>query len=47
VRGGEDGPQINSFTLRGEQIEYQSEEFLSVSSSAKKLRGKVTEVLEN
>ncbi|MFC0865673.1 hypothetical protein ACFHYQ_25585 [Sphaerimonospora cavernae] len=47
VRGGEDGPQINSFTLHDEQIEYQSEEFVSVSSSATKLRGRVTEVMKN
>lgn len=47
VTGVEDGPQINSFTLLGEQIEYTSEESASTSSSSAKLRAKVTEVLKD
>jgi len=45
VTGDESGPQKNTFTLRGDQVEYPSEEFASTRSSAVKLVAKVTEVL--
>lgn len=47
VTGDTSGPQKNSFTLRGEQVEYPSEEYASTRTSAVKLVAKVTEVLEN
>ncbi|MEV0386604.1 hypothetical protein [Nonomuraea sp. NPDC050643] len=43
VRGGED-PQINSFEMTGEEASFASEEFISTSSSASKLRAVVTDV---
>jgi hypothetical protein len=47
VAGGEDGPQINSFTMRGTNIEYDSEESLQTTSPKAVLTAKVTEVLSN
>lgn len=46
VIGGEDGPQTNTFTFDGDSIEYDSEESISTTSSAKKLKVKITEVIE-
>jgi len=45
VSGDESGPQTNSFTLTGEQAEYQSEESASTRSAGVALVAKVTEVL--
>lgn len=47
VSGGEDGPQINTFTIEGGSASYDSEESLSTSSSTAKLKGKVTDVSYN
>lgn len=44
VRGGEDGPQINTFTITGDNAEFDAEESISTSSSSKKLTAKATEV---
>lgn len=44
VRGGEDGPQINTFTITGDNAEFDAEENISTSSSSKKLTAKATEV---
>jgi hypothetical protein len=44
VKGGEDGPQINTFTLDGDQASFDSEESISTSSSSKKLTARVTDV---
>ena len=45
VAGAEDGPQVNNFTLRGTQVEYQSEEIASTPSSKTVLTARVTQVL--
>jgi hypothetical protein len=44
VTGLEDGPAVNTFTIQGEEVTYQEEEFGSTQSSAKVLKAKVTEV---
>jgi hypothetical protein len=46
VTGVEDGPQINSFTLTGDQVQYESEESAQTTSSSVKLKAKVTGVAE-
>lgn len=43
VRGGEDGPQINTFTVTGDNAEFDAEEDISTTSSSKKLTAKATE----
>jgi hypothetical protein len=45
VRGGEDSPQINTFTITGDTAEFQSEESASTSSSSAKLTAEATEVI--
>jgi hypothetical protein len=45
VTGGEDGPQLNSFTGVGEQIRYDKEESIQTSSSKATLKVEVTNVL--
>jgi hypothetical protein len=45
VTGPEGGPQVNNFKLRGDQVEYQPEEFASTPSSKTVLTAKVTQVL--
>jgi hypothetical protein len=45
VSGVEGGPQVNNFTLRGDQVEYQAEEFASTPSARTVLAAKVTQVL--
>jgi hypothetical protein len=47
VTGGEDGPQLNSFTGVGPQIHYQKEETISTSSSKATLKVEVTSVLND
>jgi len=44
VRGGEDGPQINTLTIQGTDYQVDREEFASTSSSSKKLTARVTSV---
>lgn len=44
VRGGEDGPQINTFTITGDTAEFDAEESISTTSSSQKLTAKATEV---
>lgn len=46
VRGPEDGPMINTFTVTGDQYEAPSEEIASTSSTSTKLTAKVTAVEE-
>jgi hypothetical protein len=46
VTGVEDGPQINSFTMTGDQAQYESEELAQTPSSNVKLKAKVTGVVE-
>ena len=46
VTGVEDGPQINSFTLTGDQAQYDSEEMAQTTSANAKLKAKVTGVAE-
>jgi hypothetical protein len=45
VSGVEGGPQVNNFKLRGDQVEYPSEEYASTPSSRTVLTAKVTQVL--
>lgn len=47
VLGGEDGPQINTFTVTGGTAEFEPEEFLSTSSSSAKITARATEVIES
>jgi hypothetical protein len=44
VRGGEDGPQINTFTVEGDQSSVDREESISTSSAGRKLTAVVTSV---
>lgn len=44
VTGIEDGPAINTFTIQGDEVTYQEEEFAQIASSSKVLRAKATEV---
>lgn len=44
VRGGEDGPQINTLTVEGDQSSVEREESISTSSSGRKLTAVVTSV---
>ncbi len=44
IRGGEDGPQVNTFSVEGDTITYDSEESLSTSSSDAQLEAVVTDV---
>jgi hypothetical protein len=44
VRGGEDGPQINTLTVEGDQSSVDSEESISTSSASKKLTAVATSV---
>jgi hypothetical protein len=44
VRGGEDGPQINTLTVEGDQSSVESEELISTSSPSRKLTAVVTSV---
>lgn len=46
VRGTEDGPQINTLTVQGDQSSVDQEEFASTRSSATKLKAVVTDVSE-
>jgi hypothetical protein len=45
VRGGEDSPQINTFTISGGQAEYDAEEFASTTSESAVLTARATEVI--
>lgn len=47
VDGGEDGPQINSFTIEDNTASFDQQEVISTKSSKSKLSVKVTQVLEN
>lgn len=44
VLGGEDGPNINTFSLQDGQASFDEEEMVSTSSKSKKLTAKVTDV---
>lgn len=44
VLGGDSGPQINSFTVDGDVVTYQEEEFISTPSSSTELKVEVTDV---
>ena len=44
VHGGEDGPQINPFTVENKNASYDAEEFLQTDSSSAVLTAKVTDV---
>jgi hypothetical protein len=46
VRGGEDGPQINTMTVQGDSYERSQEESISTSSAGKRLTAVVTSVEE-
>jgi hypothetical protein len=46
VRGGEDGPQINTMTVQGDSYERSQEESISTSSAGAKLSARVTSVEE-
>lgn len=46
VRGAEDGPQINTLTVQGDQSSVDEEEFVSTKSAAVKLKAVVTDVAE-
>jgi hypothetical protein len=45
VTGPEGGPQVNNFKLRGDQVEYPSEEYASTPSTRTVLTARVTQVL--
>lgn len=47
VDGGEDGPKINSFTVKDNTASFDQDELISTKSSKSKLSVKVTQVLEN
>ena len=47
VSGGTDGPLINSFTLRGREIQYDGDEIIQVASAKTVVTAKVTEVAPN
>lgn len=47
VRGGEDGPQVNTFTVEGDTISYDSEERISTSDTDAELEAVVTDVFSN
>jgi hypothetical protein len=47
VRGGEDGPLVNSFTIEGDTAQVESEETIGTKSSRSKLTARVTDVTEN
>lgn len=47
VRGGEDGPQINTFTIRNGRASFDSVEDISTSWSGAKLTAKATSVQTN
>jgi hypothetical protein len=44
VRGGEDGPQINTLTVEGDQSSVDSEEIISTTSPSRKLTAVATSV---
>ena len=44
IRGGEDGPQVNTFSVKDDTISYDGEERVSTSSSEVELEAVVTEV---
>ncbi|MEV4361706.1 hypothetical protein [Nonomuraea sp. NPDC049625] len=44
VTGLEDGPAVNTFTIQGDEVSYQEEEFASTTSSSRTLKAKATEV---
>ncbi|WP_375478845.1 hypothetical protein [uncultured Jatrophihabitans sp.] len=44
VRGGQDGPQVNTFTLKDGQASFDDSESIQTTSSGTKLRAKVTSV---
>jgi hypothetical protein len=46
VRGGEDGPQINTMTVQGDSYERSQEESISTSSAGKRLTAVATSVEE-
>jgi hypothetical protein len=48
VSGGEDGPQINNFTVNGDSsLSFQRQEFISTSSPGATLKAKATSISEN
>jgi hypothetical protein len=48
VSGGEDGPQINNFTVNGDSSpSFQRQEFISTSSPGATLKAKATSISEN
>ncbi|MGH3516452.1 MAG: hypothetical protein ACRDQ7_03365 [Haloechinothrix sp.] len=46
VKGGSDGPQINTFTITGDTASFDAEEFLSTDSSSVTLTAAATDVFE-
>jgi len=46
VRGGEDGPAVNTLTVTGDEYQREREEFISTSSVGQKLTARVTSVDE-
>jgi hypothetical protein len=44
VRGGDDGPKINTLTVEGDQSSVDSEETISTSSASRKLTAVATSV---
>jgi hypothetical protein len=46
VRGGEDGPKVNTMTVTGDEYQRETEESISTSSVGQKLTARVTSVDE-
>jgi hypothetical protein len=46
VRGGEDGPAINTLTVTGDEYQRESEEYISTATVGQKLTARVTDVDE-
>jgi hypothetical protein len=46
VRGGEDGPAVNTFTVTGDEYQVEKEEFISTGTVGQKLTARVTSVDE-
>lgn len=44
IRGGEDGPQVNTFSVEGDTVSYDGEERISTSSSDAELEAVATDV---
>jgi hypothetical protein len=46
VRGGEDGPAVNTMTVTGDEYQVEDEEFISTATVGQKLTARVTSVDE-